>query len=209
MKKMNGQVIFGIASLLLTTASVHGEPPGSYPDFRPPAVPLVVNNPYLSIWSMADRLTDDATRHWTRREHPLISLIRIDGKAYRLMGIEPKGVPALNQVGVRVLPTRSIYDYDDGHVHVTLTFLTPALPEDLGVLARPLTYLNWEVAGRWDAHVVSIYDSTSGLLAVNVPGQQVEWDRPAFDGLTVGSSQKGYHFGRPVSTSGAVAARSV
>ena len=33
-------------------------------------------------------------------------------------------------------------------------------------------------------HVVSIYDSTSGLLAVNVPGQQVEWDRPAFDGLT-------------------------
>ena len=49
MKKMNGQVIFGIASLLLTTASVHGEPPGSCPDFRPPAVPLVVNMPYLSI----------------------------------------------------------------------------------------------------------------------------------------------------------------
>ena len=47
-------------------------------------------------------------------------------------------MPALKQVGVRVLPTRSIYDYDDDHVHVTLTFLTPALPEDLGVPARPL-----------------------------------------------------------------------
>jgi hypothetical protein len=194
MKRMIREVVVGIAAVLITTASVHAEPPGNYPGFRPPAVPLVANNPYLSIWSMADRLTDDTTRHWTRREHPLISLIRIDGKAYRLMGNEPKDVPAMKQVGVRVLPTRSIYDYDDGHLHVTLTFLTPALPEDLDVLARPLTYLNWEVRSvDGIAHVVSIYDSASGLLAVNTPDQEVEWDRPAVDGLTalrVGTAQQ-------------------
>jgi hypothetical protein len=185
MKNLNEQVVVGIAAMLLTTASVHAEPRGEYPAFRPPAVPLVANNPYLSIWSMADRLTDDTTRHWTRREHPLVSLIRIDGKAYRLMGTEPMDVPAMKQVGVRVLPTRSIYDYDDGHLHVTLTFLTPALPDDLEVLARPLTYLIWEVRSvDGIAHIVSIYDSTSGLLAVNEPGQKVEWDRPAVDGLT-------------------------
>jgi Domain of unknown function (DUF4965)/Domain of unknown function (DUF5127)/Domain of unknown function (DUF1793)/Domain of unknown function (DUF4964) len=134
---------------------------------------------------MADRLTDDTTRHWTRREHPLVSLIRIDGKAYRLMGTQPKDAPAMKQVGVRVLPTRSIYDYDDGHLHVTLTFLTPALPEDLDVLARPLTYLTWEVRSvDGITHVVSIYDSTSGHLAVNAPSQKVEWSRPACGGLT-------------------------
>jgi hypothetical protein len=185
MKKLNGQVVSGIAAVLLTTASVQAEPPGDSPAFRPPAVPLVANNPYLSIWSMADRLTDDTTRHWTRREHPLFSLIRIDGKASRLMGTVPKDVPAMKQVGVRVLPTRSIYDYDDGHVHVTLTFMTPALPDDLDVLARPLTYLTWDVRSvDGIAHVVSIYDSTSGLLAVNEPGQKVEWDRPATTGMT-------------------------
>ena len=49
---------------------------------------------------MADRLTDDTTRHWTRREHPLVSLIRIDGRAYRLMGNRAQGRAAMTQVGV-------------------------------------------------------------------------------------------------------------
>src|SRR5580693_7603490 len=77
---------------------------------RPPAVPLVTFDPYLSIWSEADRLTDKNTQHWTHREHSLASLIRIDDKTYRLMGAEPASVPAFTQVSVQVLPTRSIYE---------------------------------------------------------------------------------------------------
>ena len=33
--------------------------------FRPPAVPLVVNNPYMSIWSAADNLYDEFPMHWS------------------------------------------------------------------------------------------------------------------------------------------------
>ena len=98
---------------------------------RPPAVPLVTCNPYLSIWSRSDRLTDVPTTHWTHREHSLVSLIRVDGKAYRLMGTEPKDVPAMTQVLARVSPTRTIYIFRGGGVMVALSFLTPALPDDL------------------------------------------------------------------------------
>jgi hypothetical protein len=153
--------------------------------FRPPAVPLVTFDPYLSIWSEADHLTDDVTRHWTHHAHPLNGLIRIDGKPYRLMGIAPQEVPAFPQVGVQVLPTRSIYDFDDAHLHVTLTFMTPALPHDLDVLTRPVTYLTWNVRSvDGMAHDVQIYQGVSALLTVNSPDEKVTWGTETMGPLT-------------------------
>jgi Domain of unknown function (DUF4965)/Domain of unknown function (DUF5127)/Domain of unknown function (DUF1793)/Domain of unknown function (DUF4964) len=175
----------GLSIFVFAAAARAADPPFQEPAFRPPAVPLVTSNPYLSVWSMADRLTDDETRHWTRREHPLSSLIRIDGKAYRLMGKEPEHIPALRQVGLRVLPLRTIYDFEGDHVHVRLTFLTPALPDDLPVLARPLTYLTWEVNSTGaEAHSVSIYAAASARLAADPPSQSVSWLREAIEPLT-------------------------
>jgi len=104
---------------------------------RPSAVPLVTFDPYLSVWSDADTLTERNTIHWTHRDHSLVSLIRVDGKTYRLMGAEPKGVPAFNQVSLQVSPTRSRYEFEAAGVHVTLTFMTPALPHDLDVFFPP------------------------------------------------------------------------
>jgi Domain of unknown function (DUF4965)/Domain of unknown function (DUF5127)/Domain of unknown function (DUF1793)/Domain of unknown function (DUF4964) len=173
------------AALGFDAARAQGPGAKSDPALRPPAVPLVVSDPYLSIWSMADRLNGDTTRHWTRHAHPLVSLIRIDGKSYRLMGAEPRNLPAMTQTAVHVFPTRTIYEFDDAHVHVALTFMTPSLPDDLDVLARPLTYLIWDVRSADGAeHTVSIYDSTSALLAVNTPSQKVEWKREATGDLT-------------------------
>src|SRR5690348_17165097 len=102
---------------------------------RPPAIPLVAHDPYFSIWSMADRLNADGTRHWTGKPNTLTALLRLDGKVYRLIGRDPQRTPALEQTRVEVLPTRTIYEFTGGGVKVGLTFFTPALPDDLDVLS--------------------------------------------------------------------------
>jgi hypothetical protein len=180
-------VVSCLALNLFVDALVHAQSPeAKAPAFRPPAVPLVTSDPYLSVWSMADHLTDDTTRHWTRQPHPLVSLIRIDGETYRLMGTEPAGLAPLPQLGVSVVPTRSTYEFGDSRLRVVLTFMTPALPHDLDVLTRPLTYLTWDVRSIDSAsHRVSILQVTSAQLAVNTPEQQVEWSRETMGDLAV------------------------
>ena len=176
---------FVTLAALSLAAPVHVQAVPAPSALRPPAVPLVTSDPFLSIWSDADRLTDTPTRHWTGSPHPLVSLIRIDGQTFRLMGDSPTAVPAFPQTALQVTPTRSIYDFDNTHVHVTLTFMTAALPHDLDILSRPLSYLTWQVrSSDGKPHTLALYDSTSALLAVNTPGQAVAWQRTTAGPLT-------------------------
>ena len=168
--------------------------------FRPPAVPLVTSDPYLSIWSAADHLNDRNTSHWTGHPQSLLSVIRVDGKPFRIMGRDPHDTAAFPQVSLAVTPTSTVYQFEGAGVHVTLTFLTPLLPHDLDLMARPLTYLAWEVKSTdGQAHTVQLLDSTSSELAVENPRQAVTWARESAGDLTllkIGSQQQ-HRLGNP------------
>lgn len=60
-------------------------------ELRLPSVPVIVSDPYFSIWSPYDNLTDGSTRHWTGADKPMQGLLRVDGDTYRFMG-EPLSV---------------------------------------------------------------------------------------------------------------------
>src|SRR5690348_7390821 len=79
--------------------------------FRPRAIPLVTHDPYFSVWSMSDRLTDEWTKHWTGTVNAMCGLIRIDDKPYRFMAPKQIEAPAMTQRSVEVLPTRTIYQF--------------------------------------------------------------------------------------------------
>ena len=154
--------------------------------FRPPATPLVACDPYFSIWSPGGELAAADTTHWTGKPHRLISLVRIDGKPYRLMGVMPADIPALKQTGLAVTPTQSAYEFAGNGVRLKLTFTTPLIPDDIDTLSRPITYLTYEVSATdGKKHDLEIFFSASAELAVNVPKQLVTHNTVDVPGLAV------------------------
>ncbi len=97
-----------LSGCLLWAFAVSGIAADDQAAWRPPAVPLVVHDPYFSIWSPSDKLAESWPRHWTGTIHALCGMVRIDGKTYRIMGAKPGRLPAMEQVGLRALPGCSL-----------------------------------------------------------------------------------------------------
>jgi hypothetical protein len=174
----------GLQALLALTAIIVPCMTSLTATLRPPSVPLVTHDPYFSIWSPADKLTDADTVHWTGKPHRLTSLVRIDGKAFRLMGANPTNVTALSQTGLEVTPTRTIYTFEEEAIRLSLTFLTPALPDDLEALSRPVTYMTWDVLARdGKNHDVQIYCEASPEIAVHEIKQTVNVTKADLPGI--------------------------
>lgn len=177
--------------LPLTIAVAKGEETSS---FRPPAVPLVVHDPYFSVWSASDKLTDDWARHWTGAINAMCGLIRIDGNTYRWAGPQftmpsspqqvglvlpqnahlPTEVPPMEQTGLTLTPTHTIYHFQANGVGLEVEFLNPLLPHDLHILARPITYLTLQLRSLdKHTHQVTLYFDCSAEWSVNTPDQEV------------------------------------
>ncbi len=158
---------------------------------RPPAVPLITHNPYFSIWSDTDKLTDSTTRHWTGTQQAFTSFVRIDGKAFRVMGDYPKSTPAMEQTAVQVEATHTICTFTGAGITLELSFFTPAFPQDLTLLSRPVTYLTWRAKSTDGAqHTVDALLDVNPEIAVNEGVDAVTWGRSqtgALDILNVGS----------------------
>ena len=161
---------------------------------RPPAVPLVVHDPYFSVWSMDDTLTGSPTKHWTGTDQPLNGLVRIDGKTYRFMGAQPRDTPAIPQVSRAVTPTQTVYAFATAQVRLTVTFLTPVIASDLDLVARPVTYLICEArSADAQSHAVSVYLDAGSQLAVNSSEQKATSARfrvGDFETVRLGSAEQ-------------------
>jgi len=191
---MKNTVIFALLLLALMVAPAAAQTPSEGTTFRPPSVPLVVHDPYFSIWSPADKLTDAETVHWTGKKHPLHAMVRIDGKPYRLMGTEPTDVPAMEQVKLQVTPTETQYHFQNDEVSVNLHFTCAMYPDNLDALSRPVTYVYCEIFSRdGKPHEGAFYFDAGAEIAVNTPDQQVEWgnlDIPEATTMKVGTVEQ-------------------
>lgn len=107
-----------------------------------PSVPLITCDPYFSIWSPANRLTEAPTVCWTNAVKQMTGTAVIDGKSRRWMGTGDE--PALEQTDCSISPTASRYLFAGDGVRLTVTFLTPLLLSDLDLTSRPVSYIALE-----------------------------------------------------------------
>eukprot|EP01119_Soliformovum_irregulare_P002109 TRINITY_DN121_c0_g1_i8.p1 TRINITY_DN121_c0_g1~~TRINITY_DN121_c0_g1_i8.p1 ORF type:complete len:471 (+),score=120.63 TRINITY_DN121_c0_g1_i8:117-1415(+) len=135
-------------------------------------------NPYMSVWSMATNLTDSFPQYWPGTIKAFVGMIRIDGASYRFMSTAGDMAPPIQQTSFKVYPTRTIYEFEERGIRLTLTFMTPLLTDDIELLSRPLTYITWEVASTdGKAHSVQLYYDNTAEIAVDQVSEFVVWRR--------------------------------
>lgn len=144
-----------------------------------PAYPLINHTTYFSVWSFADALNSQDTRHWTGKPQPLLGSVKVDGQEYRFMGLGDSAVsteqmvPATQQ-WVSVNATQTIYQFACGGLDLTVTFTSPLLLNDLAVMSRPVSYLSFRMRSNdGQQHTARISLAVSGVLAANTPGQEL------------------------------------
>ncbi len=138
---------------------------------RPPSIPLITCDPYFSVWSSADHLTDTDTVHWTNSPISLRGTLTVDGKAYRFMGADDT-LPAAEQVSFDMTAFSTIYVFAVEGYELTAKFTSPIIPTDLYLISRPVSYL--ELSGRATdkrAHRVSVKVSVSEEICLDKAGQ--------------------------------------
>jgi hypothetical protein len=183
---VRGNVLLVVVGAVLASAARSQE--------RPPATPLIAHDPYFSVWSTTDKLTDSETTHWTGSAQPLLGMVRIDDEAYRFMGKRPENVAAMTQTSETVTPTHTVYEFAQDGVKLSLTFFTPAILSDMDLLSRPVTYVSWSaVSTDGAAHRVKVLLDVDPVIAVNERSEVVTTSRnrtSSLEVLSVGSQDQ-------------------
>ena len=121
---------------------------------RAASIPLVTHDPYFSIWSPHDHAYDGNTEHWSGETNKLEGILTIDGVKYAFLGEAGKNT-IIEQKSVSVTATSTEYVFENEKVVLKCKFTSPLLLDDMVLVSRPCTYVDFEVEKK-DAKEVSV-----------------------------------------------------
>jgi hypothetical protein len=97
-----------------------------------------------------------------------------------------KGIETATQKNVVVNATQTAYSFSNGGVDLDLTFTSPLLLNDLEMVSRPISYVNYSVKSNdGKSHAVQVYFGASTNIAVNIATQEVSTKKYAYGALSI------------------------
>lgn len=98
------------------------------------------------------------------------------------------------QKNVAVTATQTIYDFSCGKIDMKLTFTSPLLMNDMGLLARPVSYITYKIQSNDNKnHAVKVFLSASSNISVYRPAQEVKatkYNTPQLAVMKVGTVEQ-------------------
>ena len=85
------------------------------------SVPLVLHDPFFSVWSSADHLNDKDTTHWSTVRQKLLGIVEIDSEEYCFMGLKD-GCEPIPQTSIDVTATATEYTFENEKLILSVRF---------------------------------------------------------------------------------------
>lgn len=135
---------------------------------RAASIPLITHDPYFSIWSPHDHLYDGNTEHWSGALQQLKGSVIVDGVRHAFLG-EAKFArgTVIPQKEINVTATATEYVFENEKIVLKCRFTSPLLLDDLALLSRPCTYVDFEVEKKDATDVVVEFTAYEDLVRMN------------------------------------------
>ena len=111
---------------------------------RAASIPLIMHDPYFSIWSSSDHLYDADTVHWTGKRQQIRGYLTVDKIVYCFMG-DKEFHQILPQISLDVTATATTYTFENDKVRLCCRFTSPLILSDPLLVSRPCTYIDFMV----------------------------------------------------------------
>ena len=131
------------------------------------SVPLVLHDPFFSLWSGADHVTDKDVTHWSGVRQKLLGIIEIDGKKYRFIGLDD-GCEALEQTALEVTATATEFTFRHEKLQLQVRFTSPLLLSDMVLVSRPCTYVDFRVRKKQPCSVRVYFEVFRDLVSQQI-----------------------------------------
>ncbi|TKA69798.1 hypothetical protein B0A55_06469 [Friedmanniomyces simplex] len=178
----------------------------TFSPLRPPALPLAVRSPYMSTWQQAGSdggnggyLAGEWPSFWMGQLTGWTGFIWVDNVTYNWLGGSNQSSLYVEQTNYEYTATKSIFTMNAGGlVNMTVTFLSPVIPDDLLRASLPYTYMKVDViSADGNEHDVQLY--------TDISAEWVSGDRSATAQWSYGTATQNVSPAPPSAASSAVA----